>query len=70
MKEIVQNNGQNSGDLDALIDSIRTSPAIDAAKDEARKFARRAQESLAIFPANEFRRALNDLATYVVERAL
>ncbi len=66
--EIVKSNGQNSAAMDELIDSIRRSPAIDAAKAEARRFARLAQAALACFPDNEYRHALDALATYVVER--
>ncbi len=59
-----------SKDMDALVNAIRTSPAIQASKDEARRFAQTAQDALAIFPDTEHRRALMDLATYVVDRKL
>ncbi len=68
--DLARGNGQDGAEMDALIDSIRRSPAIDAAKNEARRFARLAQDALAIFPDTEHRRALHDLATYVVERSL
>ena len=68
--EIVKNNGQNPGEMDALIEAIRGSNAIASAQAEARRFAGLAQETLAIFQDNAYRRALNDLATYVVERSL
>lgn len=57
-------------DIDALVDAIHNSPAIDASKVEARRFAQTAKDALTIFPDNEYRRALFDLATYVVDRTL
>jgi geranylgeranyl pyrophosphate synthase len=59
-----------SADLDQLIDAIRHSPAIAAAKAEAQRTARIARDALALFPDNIYRRALFDLADYVVERTL
>ncbi len=70
LAELRQGNGQGIAEMDALIDAIRKSPAIDSAKAEARRFARLAQETLAIFPDNPHRRTLSDLAMYVVERSL
>lgn len=69
IEEIVRNNGQETPEMERLIDLIRNSPAIVASKNEARRFARIAQDALAILPDNEYRRALSDLATYVVERS-
>ena len=57
-------------DMDALVNAIRTSPAIEASKVEARRFAQLAKDALSIFPDNEYRRALENLATYVVDRTL
>ena len=59
-----------SEDMDALVDAIRHSSAIDASKVEARQFTQNARDALSIFPDNEYRRALIDLATYVVDRTL
>ena len=59
-----------SADLDQLIAAIRASAAIDASKAEARQYAQSARAALAIFPDNVHRRALSDLADYVVERTL
>jgi geranylgeranyl pyrophosphate synthase len=56
--------------MDDLVDTIRRSPAIDASKAEARATAQDAQNALAIFPDTPYRRALIDLAHYVVERTL
>jgi geranylgeranyl pyrophosphate synthase len=70
LAELLHSNGQNVAEMDALIDAIRQSPAIDSAKTEARRFAQLAQDTLAIFPDIVYRRVLSDLAMYVVERAL
>ena len=59
-----------SEEIDALVAAIRNSPAIDASKAEARRFARLAQDALAILPDNIYRCALFDLASYVVDRTL
>ncbi len=59
-----------SEDMDALVDAIRHSSAIDASKAEARQFTQNARDALSIFPDNAYRRALIDLATYVVDRTL
>ena len=56
--------------IDALVDAIHNSPAIDASKAEARRFAQTAKDALAIFPDNVYRRALFELAAYVVDRTL
>ncbi len=56
--------------IDALIQAIRTSPAIADAKAEARQFAQKAQDALAIFPDNVYRRTMINLADYVIERSL
>ncbi|MCI0475555.1 MAG: polyprenyl synthetase family protein [Anaerolineales bacterium] len=57
-------------DIERLIDAIRNSSAIAAAKAEAQRTAQTARDALAIFPDNLYRRALLDLADYVVERTL
>ena len=57
-------------DIDALVDAIHNSPAIAASKTEARQFAQMAKDALAIFPDNVYRRALFELAAYVVDRTL
>ena len=57
-------------DIDALVDAIHNSPAIDASKAEARQFAQAANDALAVFPDNVYRRALIELAMYVVDRTL
>jgi octaprenyl-diphosphate synthase len=41
---------------------------LDHAREEAYAYARHAQEALTIFPDNQYRRALNDIAEFIVER--
>jgi geranylgeranyl pyrophosphate synthase len=68
--EYLREDRQDGAHLDQLIEWIRTSPAIGASRGEARRFAQAAQDALAPLPDNPYRRALLDLATYVVERTL
>jgi octaprenyl-diphosphate synthase len=41
---------------------------LDRAREEAYAYAARAQEALTIFPDNRYRRALNEIAQFIVER--
>jgi geranylgeranyl pyrophosphate synthase len=66
--EVVQKETQGDSEMDELIESIRRSPAIAASRAEARYFVQAAQQALAILPDTLYRRALSDLADYVVER--
>jgi geranylgeranyl pyrophosphate synthase len=59
-----------NADLDRLIEGIRGSAAIAAAKAEAQRTAETARDALACFPDNNYRRVLLDLANYVIERTL
>ena len=53
-----------------LAKAIRESSAIDKALDEARTFAERGLKALATFPASTERKALEDLANFIVHRHL
>ncbi len=68
VEEIFQRDGQGSAEMEELIQAIRTSPAIYAAQERAREFARDAQTALTSLPDNQYRRILFDLTTYVVDR--
>lgn len=70
LEDALQKEERDGAEMNELIDSIRRSPAIEASKAEARRFVRQAQERLAILPENLYRRALSDLANYVVERTI
>ncbi len=59
-----------SEDMDQLVNAIRTSPAIDASKTEARRFIKNAQDAITLFPDNAYKHALINLANYVVDRTL
>jgi geranylgeranyl pyrophosphate synthase len=61
----------HSGDGDRVarvVAAVRASGAIDEALDEARAYVDRAQTALALTPVSLYRRALSDLAEYVVSR--
>ncbi len=70
VEESLREDHRDGTDMDQLIEWIRTSPAINASTAEARRFAQAAQDALAALPDNPYRRALSELATYVVERTL
>jgi geranylgeranyl pyrophosphate synthase len=56
--------------LEDLIWQVRTSDAIARSLDEARAYARQAQDALGALPACQERDALSDLAAYIVQRTL
>lgn len=60
----------NDPQMDHLIDSIRASGAVQSAMDEAREYVGRSLEILDAMPDNPERRALEDLAQYIVDRDL
>ena len=55
-------------DILTIIEMIKGSKAIEASREEAREFAAQAKEALSSLPDNEYRRAMSQLADYVVER--
>lgn len=59
-----------SEDMDQLVNTIRTSPAIEASRAEARRFVKTAQDAISIFPDNEYKHVLINLSNYVVDRTL
>lgn len=54
--------------VDRVVVELRTSPAIDAARTEARTFLDRARVALVAIPDSPYRRALLDLCEFVVQR--
>lgn len=60
---------QREGDFEQALAYISRHGSLRATLDQARDHARRAREALEIFPDNAWRRALGDLADFVVERA-
>ena len=67
-RHLLFDNGRDPKHVEQVIGMITGSPAIRSAQDEAREFAQQARATLSIFPDNEFRKALLDLADFVVER--
>jgi octaprenyl-diphosphate synthase len=65
---LFSHNGHSGEELDRVIEWIRTSPAIQAARAEARRFADKAQLALQLLPNALNRNSLWELANYVVER--
>ncbi len=68
--ETLLQQSRDGAEMEELIESIRHSAAIVASKQEAHGFAETAMAAIAILPDNIYRRALIDLAHYVVERTL
>jgi len=52
----------------AVVEAIQASGCVEAALNEARRFASQAQTDLEILPDNEYRRAMHGLADYAVAR--
>jgi geranylgeranyl pyrophosphate synthase len=54
--------------ISSLVAAIRESQAIEQAYTEARQYVDRSMEKLSLYPENEYRNALADLAEYIVAR--
>jgi geranylgeranyl pyrophosphate synthase len=67
---VVVNNGHSPAELEAVIEEIRLSPEMDAARAEARDLARQAIAELAPLPGSQYRDALTHLAEYVTARSM
>jgi len=65
---VFSHNGHTAEELDRVIEWIRASPAVEAARAEAREFADKAQQALELLPDTAHRAALGALANYVVGR--
>jgi octaprenyl-diphosphate synthase len=52
----------------AVVEQIRASGSVEAAMEEARRFARQAQSYLEILPNNPYRQAMYGIADYTVAR--
>ena len=68
VKAVLNGNRHDAKHLERLIKSVRESNAIQLALDEARLFANRGLAALRQLPYNEERKALEDLAEYIVHR--
>lgn len=54
--------------IQSLVDLVRDSPAIESAREEARRFTMKAKEALRDLSANQYRQVMLDLADYLLER--
>ena len=59
--------GQDDG-VQAVIEMIKESGAIESSMNEAKEFITRGRDALSILPHNEYRQAMLDLADFVIER--
>ena len=67
-KRVIVDHDQRDLDFEKAVSLIRKAGALDSTFDMARQFAADARNALSIFPDNEWRNTLQDLADYVVER--
>ncbi|HEX7972840.1 MAG TPA: polyprenyl synthetase family protein [Anaerolineales bacterium] len=70
IQAIISGNGYNDRLMDRLVVSIRRSGAIEQSMEEARTYIGRGLEILAGLPAGIERKALENLAGYIVDRSL
>ena len=68
-RRTIADTDQHDGDFDRALAYIHRHGALDATIAQARDHALRARQALDIFPDNPWRKALSDLADFVVERA-
>ncbi len=68
LHSVAVKNGHTPQELESVIQEIRRSPEMDAARRQAQDLARQAQAELEILPRSKYRQALHQLADYVVER--
>ena len=54
--------------IQSLVDMVRDSPAIESAREEARRFTMEAKEALRDLSATQYRQVMLDLADYLLER--
>ena len=67
-KRVIVDHEQKDVDFEKAVSLIRKAGALESTFDMARKFAAESREALSIFPDNDWRNTLQDLADYVVER--
>ncbi len=70
MESVIQRNGHNNRQMDALVEAIRDSGAVQQSVSEARAFIGRAQRLLSRMPASVEREALVDLSNYIIDREI
>lgn len=65
---VANKNGHTPQELEQVIEDIRHSPEMNAARSEAQELATEARSELKILPRSEYKKALEQLADYVIER--
>lgn len=68
LESVIAKNGHGPEALEATIQDILHSPELAAAEDAARDWAQQAQQELQVLPRNAYRKALHQLAEFVIER--
>lgn len=68
LRRVVEDEDATEDQVDAAVQLVASSPAIEFAQREAERFAARAKAALALFPEGEARRQLESLADYAVRR--
>jgi geranylgeranyl pyrophosphate synthase len=54
--------------IQSLVDMVRNSPAMESAREEARRFTMEAKDALQDLSTNQYRQVMLDLADYLLER--
>lgn len=67
-KRVIVDHDQKDVDLERAVSLLRTAGALQSTLDMARDYAKDAREALSIFPDTIWRKTLQDLADYVVDR--
>lgn len=70
MRNILESSFCDEGCLSRLLSSIREGGAIQQSHDEARQYVQKGLDGLAKLPENRERKALEDLAMYIVDREI
>ena len=68
-QRVITEKDQRDGDFETALAHIEDQRSIEATINAARTHANRSRKALEIFPANQWREALEDLADFVVDRA-
>ena len=68
LRGLLDGSPQDESAVDALVEEIRDSSAIEQAMNDARGFIAEGQQALHVLPNEEIRQALSQLADFVVER--
>ena len=65
---VLDSHDEGDHEVRAAVEVIKGSGAIESSTAEAKRFAARSRDALSVFPHNEYRQAMLDLADFVVER--